>query len=771
VKGGLRGLVVGEVLEAVRHPNADRLTVTKVNLGNSQVSQIVCGAPNVATGQKVVVAVPGTTIFPVTGEPFEIRKSKIRGEVSDGMICAEDEVGLGSSHEGIMVLRTDAVPGDSAVKYFSVESDFTISIGLTPNRPDAASHFGVARDVRAVWNTRTHASGSPMMEIQWPDVSGFSAPAVEPVVTVTIESDACTRYSGVHISGIKVSPSPDWLQNRLRAVGLKPINNIVDITNYVLYELGQPLHAFDASKIAGRKVIVKPLPAGTVFRTLDGIDRKLVGNELMICDQEEGMCIAGVFGGIHSGVTEATTEVFLESACFDAVSIRKTSKHHGLKTDASFRFERGSDPDMTITALKRAALLITEIAGGTVTSSVVDVYPLPVKPWPVNFSIARFSALTGISIETDLLKRILGWLDIKVVSEAGDLLQLEVPPYRVDVMREADVAEEILRIYGYDRIPLPPAMNISLPNRTKAPLEKIRSVMAVQLVANGFHEVMANSLYRSSLYENKEGLAVIRNPLSHELDIMRPGMLHPMLDLAAYNHNRKRTDLRFFEFGKTYFKHHEGYDEVNHLSILLTGSRHAPHWNKKPEGYDFFFLKSVLENVLGVCGINTGKMKWYETENPELDTALLWCSGKREVVRTGRVNAKSLRAHDITGPVWFADINLDVVERLLTGTQHPISEPPKFPEVRRDLSMLLEKSIQYAQIESLAFETERKILREVNLFDVFEGEKIGAGKKSYAVSFVLRDDEKTLTDKEIDKVMERLMEGFEKKLGAVIRKN
>jgi phenylalanyl-tRNA synthetase beta chain len=770
VKGGLKGLVVGEVLETQKHPNADKLTICKVNVGNPEPSQIVCGAPNVAAGQKVIVATPGTTIFPLKGDPFEIKKSKIRGEESAGMICAEDEIGLGESHDGILVLSPDAVPGSPVNIYFNVENDFTLSIGLTPNRSDAASHIGVARDLRAVLNTKADNESNPELQLRWPDINAFTTPSTQPVVRVKVEHEACYRYSGVHIANVKVAPSPVWLQNRLKAIGLNPINNIVDITNFVLYEMGQPLHAFDAGKISGKEVIVKSLPRDTTFTTLDGIERKLNGTELMICDSNGGMCIAGVFGGIGSGVNDNTTEIFLESAYFDSVSVRKTSKYHGLKTDASFRFERGTDPNMTLTALKRATLLICELAGGTVSSAVVDIYPNTVSDWKLDYDFRNFNKLTGVEIPKESFIQILKWLDIKVAAVNNDLLSLEIPPYRVDVTREADVTEEVLRIIGYDQIPLPAKMNASLPSPSRVPLEKTRRDAAAWLVANGFFEIMCNSLYRSSAFDaNTEGLARIKNPLSQDLDIMRPNMLFPMLDTALYNRNRKRTDLKLFEFGKTYSSTAEGYTEINHLAILLTGNNHAPHWNEKQQGYSVYDLKSVVDNLMIAARVRQDKLKWEITENEYTENTLVLKSGKREIAFIGAVRKKLLKKFDLDGVVWFADINLDMTEIALQQEKPRIAEPPKFPEVQRDLSMVLDRSIDYRSLENLAFETERKILRDVNLFDVYQGDKIESGKKSYALSFTLRDDEKTLTDKEIDKVMSRLMDAFEKKLGAVIR--
>lgn len=766
VKGGLKGLVVGEVLEAGRHPNADRLTVCKVNVGDGDPRQIVCGAPNVAAGQKVIVALPGTLLHPRKGDPFEIKKSKIRGEESHGMICAEDEIGLGESHEGILVLDTNAVPGAALVDYFKIENDYTISIGLTPNRPDAASHLGVARDLRAVLNT----AGEKELQLQWPDLSAFTTPATEPLIKVRIEDEACYRYSGLHIENISVAPSPEWLQNRLKAIGLSPINNVVDITNFVLYEYGQPLHAFDASKIAGGEIMVKRLTPGTLFKTLDEIERKLNGSEMMICDTGGGLAIAGVFGGATSGVTGSTTSVFLESAYFDPVSVRKTSKLHGLKTDASFRFERGTDPEMTLPALKRAAMLICEIAGGTITSKVTDVYPKPAVPSCVSYHIPRFEQLTGVKISNETLKKILGWLDIKIESESDQTLQLTIPPYRVDVTREADVTEEILRIVGFDRIPLPAKMQSSLPMPALVPLEKTRRDMASRLTANGFTEIMCNSIYRSSVYEsfNVEP-ARIKNPLSRDLDILRPDMLHPMLDTALYNFNRQRNDLRFFEYGKTYHKTNDGYHEENHLSLLLTGKTNPPHWSQAPDGYTIYFIRSVIENLMVAARVDGKRMKWENTTDDFLSPALSLLSGKKEVARIGMVRKKLLKQFDLSGTLWHADLHLDVVASLIRHGALKISEPPRFPEVLRDLSMVLDRSVQYRSLEELAYETERKLLQNVNLFDVYEGEKIGEGKKSYALSFTLRDDERTLTDKDIERVMSKLMDAFEKKLGAVVR--
>jgi len=768
VKGGLKGLIVGEVIKTEKHPNADRLTVCDVSIGKS-IARIVCGAPNVAPAQKVVVALPGTTIFPTSGEPFEIKNSKIRGEVSEGMICAEDEIGLGSSHAGIIILNEDALPGSPVTDYLKIETDYTFSIGLTPNRSDAASHIGVARDVSAVMNSGKDSTG---IAINWPDLSGFVESTATPKIQVNIADKDCIRYSGIHLEGIKVEDSPEWLKNRLRAVGLKPINNIVDITNFVMYELGQPLHAFDASAIHGRKVTVKKLTAGSQFITLDNIPRTLNGDELMICDDAGGMCIAGVFGGIHSGVTSATNEIFLESACFDPVSVRKTSRAHGLKTDASFRFERGTDPGITVTALKRASVLISQLAGGKITSAIVDIYPEPVINPVVNYSLPKLEKLAGTSIPKSDVVKILESLDIKIKNDDGLSLQLEVPSYRVDVKREADITEEILRIYGYDRIPVPLKMNASLPAGGKERAEVVRKNCSSYLISNGFFEVMNNSLVNSSMYDlpgYHPQAARIKNPLSRELDVLRTNMLFPLLNLVLYNRNRKRENIRVFEFGKTYEKTANGYKESERLAVLLAGERNEENWQGIKTGYSIFFLKSLAENLLSASNFKQSS-HWNPLNDTFFSEGLALMAGKKEIVKCGLVSRSVLRHFDLDGKIWFLDVNLDYIKGIPPVENIKISEPPKFPEVRRDLSMLLDKSVNYERVRSLAYETERKLLKDVFLFDVYEGDKIDTSKKSYALGFILRDDERTLTDKDIDKVMQRLIDGYESKLGAIIRK-
>ncbi|MFN5325528.1 MAG: phenylalanine--tRNA ligase subunit beta [Bacteroidota bacterium] len=769
IKGGLRGLVVGHVLETMRHPNADRLTVCKVDVGDGQVSQIVCGAPNVAAGQKVIVAIPGTIIHPAKGEPFEIKKSKIRGEASEGMICAQDEIGLGEDHSGIMILHEGAQPGEPVTNHFPVEQDLVLSIGLTPNRSDAASHIGVARDLRAVINT----IGNRKVDLTLPDVSGFILPDITPQIEVRIEDKDCIRYAGVHISGVKVGPSPSWLQNRLKSIGLNPINNIVDITNFVLHETGQPLHAFDAARIQGRKVLVKKLPPATPFTTLDGVERKLNGQELMICDEQGAMCMAGIFGGLNSGVSDSSTEVFLESACFSPVPVRKASKHHSLKTDASFRFERGSDPEMVLYALKRAALLIAEIAGGVFTSRISDHYPEPVA-W-CNFTLrnATIKRITGIDMPSSDVLAILGNLDIRVIKEHESGWDVQVPPYRVDVTREADVCEELLRIYGYDRIPLPEIMRMSLHSGFDAPLESRRSSMAHYLSANGFHEIMSNSLFRSSAYADDLAtqLARIHNPLSIELDVLRFDMLLPMLDAAVYNQNRQRSDLRFFEFGKTYSMRDGKYHETNGVGVLLNGLRHPGSWDHKKEPFSFYYLKSMVQHLLRVSGFMVPSVDWhYQADHAHLEECMTCVRSGVVAVLFGKLRKKTMKEFGLQGPAFFAYMNLDLLESEFASQRLKAHEPPRFPEVHRDLSMILDRNIRYSELEKLAFQTDKGLLREVGLFDVYEDAKLGENKKSYALSFVLRDDEKTLTDKEIDKAMQRIMDAFEREMGAVIRK-
>jgi len=779
IRGGLRGLVIGEVKECAKHPNADKLSLTKVDVGGSELLSIVCGAPNVAAGQKVIVAPVGTTVHPLNGEPFEIKKSKIRGELSEGMICAEDEISLGSSHTGILVLAPEAEIGSSAAKYFKVDNDYVFEIGLTPNRADAASHFGVARDLAAVLYAQ-RLQHDPMAEhepAQWPSMAAFGEDLPQGRISVSLENpEACLHYSGVLIEGIEVKPSPEWLQRRLNAIGLRPINNIVDVTNYVLHELGQPLHAFDAAQIKGEKVRVRKAESGTKFTTLDGVERTLTENDLMICDAEKPMCIAGVFGGLQSGVTEKTEAIFLESACFEPVHVRKTSKHHGLKTDSSFRFERGTDVNMTTAALQRAAFLIRELAGGEVVSALIDIYPQPVVPAEVAFSFHQAETLIGKTIERSLVKKIIRALDIEILSEGGDALLLAIPPFRVDVKREADVVEEILRIYGYNNIEMPQQVRASLSYAPKPDPERIRNVSADQLAALGFNEILCNSLTKASYTEDVPAFPAgenvnILNPLSSDLGIMRRTLLFGGLETIAYNQNRKQGDLRLFEFGKIYQRTKNEkwpYAESLRLSVWLCGRREPESWKTKEEAAGAYDLKLVVQQVLTRLGLEN--LKTEKLSDALISEGLVCSQGKRELVRFGKTAKAQLKKADVSGEVWWADFNWEnVLQAVASSKGIQFKEVSKFPSVRRDLALLIDGKIEYKEVEQLAYQTERQILREVNLFDVYEGEKIGPGKKSYAVSFILQDEQATLTDKQIDKVMEKLVKAYTEKLGATIR--
>ena len=774
VKGGLKGVVVAEVLTCVKHPNADKLSITTVNLGNGIPVQVVCGAPNVRAGQKVPVATVGTVIYK-GDESFTIKKSKIRDEVSEGMICAEDELGLGKDHDGIMVLDPSATPGTSASEYFGIESDFVMEIGLTPNRIDAASHFGVARDLAAF------LSQTQKTELKLPSVTEFKTENKNLSIPVEIlNPESCLRYSGITVSGIQVKPSPDWLKNKLSAIGLKSINNIVDITNFVLHETGQPLHAFDADEIKGKKIVVRTLPEGTQFTTLDEMGRKLSSEDLMICNAEEGMCIAGVFGGSKSGVKDTTTSVFIESACFSPVHVRKTARRHMLNTDSSFRFERGTDPNITIYAMKRAALLIKELAGGSISSEIVDVYPSPVKDFIVNLSYRNVNRLIGQEIEKEKIKSILSSLEIKIEEEKSDGLKLLVPPYRVDVRREADVIEEILRIYGYNNITIGESLHSALSYSNKPDKEKMVNLVSGFLSSNGFLEIMSNSLTRSSLYEKDAGedkeLVRISNPLSSDLNVMRKNLLYGALESLIYNVNRKNPDLRFYEFGNTYLltdkvssNPHDKYFEESHLALLISGDKYQANWNSPSSAGNFYQLKSYVELVLKRLGFNEGTLKVSSTLSDFYSEGLDISLNGKILVSFGKIHKNHLSIFEIKQNVYFADFSWDQVMKEIKKHSTIFTGLPKYPEVKRDLSMVLEKSVTYEQIKNAAQKAERKLLRNVVLFDVYEGDKIAAGKKSYAVSFILRDDEKTLTDQQIEKIMENILRTIEKDTGAQIR--
>jgi len=775
VRGGLEGVVIGEVLTCDKHPNADKLTLCKVNLGADETVQIVCGANNVEAGQKVPVATVGTTLYPdETG--FTLKKTKIRGELSMGMICAEDELGLGTSHEGIMVLDPSAVPGSPAAEYFKIENDSVFEIGLTPNRIDGASHLGVARDLVA------YLKQTSSIEMNRPSLEEFKTDNSELTIPIEVDEPAgCKRYSGLTIKGLSVKESPGWLQNRLRSIGLTPINNVVDITNFVLQETGQPLHAFDAAEIKGSKVIVRTMPPGTTFVTLDEQERKLLDTDLMICNTEEGMCIAGVFGGIKSGVSESTTDIFLESACFDPVYVRKTAKHHMLNTDASFRFERGSDPNMTVWALKRAAMLIKEIAGGSISSEVIDVYPEPVEDFRVEISFAHVNRLIGNELDPANIRSILESLEIVVEKEDEIGMVLRVPPYRVDVQREADVIEEILRIYGFNRVEIGSGLRSTLSYSEKPDKEKVINMTSDLLTAHGFYEMKSNSLTRASYYDSDEkqdqGAVRLFNPLSQDLAVMRKNLLYGGLEAIAYNINRKNPDLKLYEFGSCYYQDPDAegenilnrFDEQLRMGIFLSGHSLAGNWVQKAEASSYYILKSHVESILVKLGIDPFSLETQGSENPDYSEGQVYLVKGTALVEFGLIQASMLKKFDIDQQVYAAEFNWDLVLKILTNHKILFSPLPRFQVVVRDFSMILDKQVTFESLRKLAFKTERKLLKNVTLFDVYDGEKIEKGKKSYALSFTLLDENKTLTDKQIDKAMMGLARAYEKEFAAIIR--
>ena len=766
VKGGLEGIVVGHVLTCVPHPDADRLKVTTVDLGNGVPVQIVCGASNVAAGQKVPVATIGTTLYDKEGVAFSIKKGKIRGQESHGMICAEDELGLGESHDGIMILDDEIVAGTPAAKVFKIENDEVFEIGLTPNRADAMSHLGTARDLRAGM-----LQSGVNVELITPSVSNFRVDKRILKIDVDVkESKLAPRYCGVTISGITVKPSPAWLQNRLKAIGLNPKNNIVDVTNYVLHELGQPLHAFDASKING-KVVVKTLPAGTKFTTLDDIERTLHEEDLMICDEKGPLCIAGVFGGKKSGVSENTNAIFLESAYFNPVSVRKTAKRHQLNTDASFRFERGIDPTITEYALKRAALLIQEVAGGEITSDVIDVYPKKIEDFSVLLNFSKVAKIIGQEIPKDTIKKILVSLDIKVNSVSDSGLGLIIPAYRVDVQREIDVIEEILRVYGYNNVNFSNKLNATVSNSPRTEDYKVQNSVAAQLNSQGFHEMMANSLTTASYVQLSEVLkeehnVTMLNPLSNDLATMRQSLLFSGLEAISYNINRKNADLKLFEFGKTYHKFLSGYEEHKHLTLFLTGNRNQESWTSVQRPSDFFLFKGYVEAVLSRLGIQ--KTQNTPVTSDVFSEGIAISCGHNSLVEFGVVKKSILKHFGIKQEVFFADFNWAVILKMISN-KIKYTEIPKYPEVRRDLALLIDQSVTYDSIYSIARQTEKALLKDINLFDVYEGKNLPEGKKSYALSFTIQDNSKTLTDVQIDKIMDKLQKNFETELGASLR--
>ena len=780
IKGGLEGLVIGEVLTCEAHPNSDHMHITTVNLGQGEPVQIVCGAPNVAAGQKVVVATLGTKLYD-GDECFTIKKSKLRGVESVGMICAEDEIGIGTDHAGIIVLPETAVPGTLAKDYYNIKSDYVLEVDITPNRADACSHYGVARDLYAylIQNGKQAA-------LKKPSVDAFAVENHDLDIKVTVEnSEACPRYAGVTVKGVTVKESPEWLQNKLRIIGLRPINNVVDITNYIVHAFGQPLHCFDADKIKGGEVIVKTMPEGTPFVTLDGVERKLNERDLMICNKEEAMCIAGVFGGLDSGSTETTKDVFLESAYFHPTWVRKTARRHALNTDASFRFERGIDPNATIYCLKLAALMVKELAGGTISSEIKDVCAAPAKDFRVELAYEKVNSLIGKVIPVDTIKSIVTSLEMKIVDETAEGLTLDVPPYRVDVQRDCDVIEDILRIYGYNNVEIPTTLKSCL--TTKGEYDKsnkLQNLVAEQLVGCGFNEILNNSLTRAAYYDNLESypsknLVMLLNPLSADLNAMRQTLLFGGLESISHNANRKNADLKFFEFGNCYHFNEEkknpekvlaAYSEDYHLGLWVTGKRVANSWAHPDENSSVYELKAYVENVLARLGLHMHDLVVGNLTDDIYAAGLsVQTRGGKRLATFGIVTKKLLKAFDIDNEVYYADFNWKELLKAIRNVKVSYTEISKFPAVKRDLALLLDKKVQFAEIEKIAYETEKKLLKEVSLFDVYEGKNLEAGKKSYAVSFLLQDENATLNDKQIDKIMSKLVKNLEDKLGAKLR--
>jgi len=767
IRGGLKGVVIGEVLTKIQHPNADRLSLTTVNIGEDEPLQIVCGAPNVAAGQKVPVATVGTVLYD-GDESLKIKKGKIRGEVSLGMICGEDELGLGEDTDGIMVLDAKAKVGMPASEYFQLESDIVFEIGLTPNRSDAMGHIGVARDLMTVLNHKGNK-----LQMCKPSTKDFKVDNTTKTIAVEVEdSDLCPRYSGVSISGITITESPEWLQNKLTAIGITPTNNVVDISNYVLHETGQPLHAFDLSKVEGNKIVVATVKEKTKFTTLDEQERELAVADLMISDAKKPLCIAGVFGGLESGVTEKTTEIFLESAYFNPVSVRKTAKRHTLSTDASFRFERGCDPNSTVYALKRAALLIQEICGGIISSEVIDIYPNPIAHFAVELTYAKMDSLIGEVIDRKVVKAILTDLEIEITEATEKGLSLLVPPFRADVQREVDVIEEILRIYGFNTVAISSKLNTTISHTDGVNPEDVRNIISDLLSSTGFNEAMNNSLtkgkYTSLISELDIAQNVkILNPLSQDLNVMRQSLLFSGLENIAYNQNRKNADIKFYEFGETYHKTEEGNLENQHLQILVSGRVQTENWNTNVDKADFYFIKEKVEHILSRLGVNKIKSEAINTHG--FTEGLMYKFGKKRLVCFGKVTKDLCIKFGVKSDVYMADFNWDLVLELAAYNKIKYKEVSKFPEVRRDLSLLIDKSVSFSELKKIATATDNKILKSVNLFDVYEGDKLPKSKKSYAISFIMADESKTLTDKYVDKVMDKLIHSFKEKVGAELR--
>ena len=766
IKGGLVGIVIGKILTVEKHPDADRLNLTTVDVGEGDPLQIVCGAPNVAVNLKVPVATVGTWIH-IGDDSFKIKRSKIRGQVSDGMICGPDEIGLGAKTDGIMELPDDAPIGQAGSKYFDIKTDTVFEIGLTPNRTDAMSHIGVARDLKAALNSKDHN-----LKMCLPSVKDFSIDSNSLEIKVDVQTpELCPRYSGLTISNITVKDSPEWLKNRLLSIGINPINNIVDITNYVLHETGQPLHAFDANKIDGNTIIVKTAKSKSKFITLDESERELSVEDLMICNENEPMCIAGVFGGLKSGVNENTTTIFLESAYFNPISIRKTAKRHILSTDASFRYERGCDPNITVYALKRAAILIKEICNGEITSDIIDFYPKPIENVNVNFSFDSLNKIAGEKINKDLVKKILKNLEINIVEDSGDSLILSIPTYRVDVTREIDVIEEVLRIYGFNTIALPDKLSTSITISNSIDSYKLKKVLSNLLASNGFNEIMNNSLTKSSYNKfieefKDENNVNILNPLSSDLNIMRRTLLFSALESVEYNNNRKNSNLKFFEFGKSY-QIFDKYEENQHLYLTITGNKYEENWNVKNEKVDFFFIKEMVHTILSRLGLTKYKVKEVNTNG--LSSGLMYSVKKKPLVYFGNVDSNILKSYKIRNSVFIADFNWDLILDLVGNNKIVYKPVNKFPIIRRDLSLLINQEVSFSQLEKIARSVNNSLLQEVNLFDVYIGDKLPDNKKSYAISFVFEDNSKTLTDYQIDEVMKKLIAEFESSVGAEIR--
>ena len=780
IRGGLQGVVVGHVTECWDHPDSDHLHVTKVDVGAEEPLQIVCGAPNCRQGLKVLCATVGSVLYPNGGdEEFKIKRSKIRGVESLGMLCAEDELGIGASHAGIMELPEEAVVGTAARDYLNIKDDYLIGIGLTPNRVDAASHIGVARDIAAYMRSQ-----GKDVKVQLPSVDGFAVDNHDLEIEVVVENhDAVPRYAGLTVTGCKIAPSPEWMQNELHAAGINPKNNLVDITNYVLFELGQPLHAFDADKIEGKKVVVKNCAEGTPFVTLDGVERKLSAEDLMICSAERPMCIGGVYGGLDSGVSDTTVNIFLESAYFNPVSIRRSAKRHGLSTDASFRFERGIDPNIQVYALKRAALLFKELAGGKISSEITDLNPTPAEDFVFDFSLDRANALIGKEIPEQTVRAILDALEVKILKEEGRVLTVAVPPYRVDVQREADLVEDVLRIYGYNNVEIPQAVHSTLSYAPRPDKNKLINIAADHLAATGYTEIMSNSLTKASYYEGlssykAEQCVKIMNPLSADLNVMRQTLLFNALEAVELNVNHRNADLKLFEMGNCYYFHPEveqgenplaRYSESYRIGIAVTGLDAAPSWNQKAAKASFYTLRATVEKLLRRFGIDLYTLRGESSQSDLYSDAIAYTQGPRTVVEMGIVAPEILRRFDLKQPVYFAEIDFDLIVRAAKKQRIAVEELSRFPEVKRDLALLVDKGVSFSELRNIAFATEKKLLKSVTLFDVYEGDKLPEGKKSYALGFTLEDKNQTLNDKMIEKAMANLQRQLEAKAGAQVR--